>query len=295
MRGNRPAMVLYAVGICYAIAVNVNGILFPFFVPYIVEQEATAFVLGGYIAMGAMGVPFWTWLSGRIEKRPVLAAAMALQTTMMSAIFFFVGKDDLVLFTACIWIAGMAFGSIPALMYSIISDVLDYEQLRSGGFRDEGKFIGLLDVARKLCSAIGSAVSFALIDWSGYQPNVVPQTDEVKFVIRLCYALGPAIMAWIAVFLMLFLYPLDRQRHREIVADLAALSLTACCKEQNSSAQDPMAGQKVDGASDQALGPESTEVDSHAAGCDSAEEVGALTTVMQQAVDATTNETVIAV
>eukprot|EP00929_Paragymnodinium_shiwhaense_P078169 TRINITY_DN40475_c0_g1_i1.p1 TRINITY_DN40475_c0_g1~~TRINITY_DN40475_c0_g1_i1.p1 ORF type:complete len:569 (-),score=82.54 TRINITY_DN40475_c0_g1_i1:216-1922(-) len=218
--GNRPAVILVICSVCYTLAVNVNGILFPFFVPYVVEREATSFVLGGYIAMGAMGVPVWTWLAARFEKRPVLAAAMAWQTLMMTIIFCSVGSGDLLLFTACIWSAGVAFGSIPALMFSIISDVLDYEQLRSNGFRDEGQFIGLLDIIRKLTSGVASSLCFALIDWSGYEANIIPQTSSVRLVIRLCYGLCPAVLGWTAVLCMLFYYPIDRKKHAEIIAEL---------------------------------------------------------------------------
>lgn len=86
---------MWVVYVVYGVGVYMNGLLYAYFVPYIVEAEATEWVLGLYIVTGVLSVPAWVSAARRFEKMHLLAAAMVAQTACLFLLFFAVGSGDL--------------------------------------------------------------------------------------------------------------------------------------------------------------------------------------------------------
>lgn len=52
-----------------------------------------------------------------------------------------VQRGSVALYTTCIAMAGVAFGGVPVLRFSMLADVADLMQLQTEGKRDEGRHI----------------------------------------------------------------------------------------------------------------------------------------------------------
>ena len=50
-----------------------------------------------------------------------------------------VQRGSVALYTTCIALAGLAFGGVPVLRFSMLADVADLMQLQTQGKRDEGR------------------------------------------------------------------------------------------------------------------------------------------------------------
>eukprot|EP00913_Durusdinium_trenchii_P035040 g32780.t1 len=100
-------------------------------------------LLGLYILLGAVGVPLWAFASHRFDKRRTLAQATLLQGLALLVVFLFVEQGAVPIYSTCIVLAGLSFGGVPVLRFSMLADVADLAQLRSGGKRDEGKLVAL--------------------------------------------------------------------------------------------------------------------------------------------------------
>lgn len=183
-----------------------------------------AWILGLYILTGAVFIPVWLYLSQRFDKKFVFATAISLQATILLIVFSFARKGTVTLYATCVGLAGTSFGGVSALKFSILSDVTDVEQLRAGGLRDEGKIVGLFDISAKVSSSILVALSFWMIDVAGYEAEKIPQNARAELMIRIFYALAPALLALIAAMLMLLFYPLDRARHAAVLEKLGQIS-----------------------------------------------------------------------
>lgn len=93
-------------------------------------------------------------------------------------------------------------------------DVIDYDELLSGE-RREGRYIGLWSISKKLAAALGVGAALSLLGASGYVPNE-QQSEEVKFMLRVLYALVPSVCNIVALVIAMA-YPVTRDVHRAIL------------------------------------------------------------------------------
>jgi GPH family glycoside/pentoside/hexuronide:cation symporter len=116
-------------------------------------------------------------------------------------------------------VAGMGFSAQWVCPWSMLPDVIEYDELRTGQ-RQEGLYYGMWNFITKFTNAFG----IALVGWTlagyGYVANQ-SQTARALFGIKLFF--GPASAIAIAVALpFLATYPITRASHAKIVAELAA-------------------------------------------------------------------------
>ena len=95
------------------------------------------------------------------------------------------------------------------------ADVIDYGELTSGN-RREGHYMGMWSVAKKITAAAGAGLGLAALGMAGYVPNQV-QTETVRWVMRIFYALIPAI-CYLTAMLIALKYLLSRHLHRRVIA-----------------------------------------------------------------------------
>jgi Na+/melibiose symporter-like transporter len=115
---------------------------------------------------------------------------------------------------------GLAFGAAPTLLRSMMADLTDEDELKSGQKR-AGLYFALLTTTNKLGAALGVGLSFTILDWAfGFVPGT--QNDHAALDgLLLTYALGTAGGLLLAA-LPLLTYPMTREKHGEIVAALRA-------------------------------------------------------------------------
>jgi len=95
--------------------------------------------------------------------------------------------------------------------------VADEDELLSGE-RREGLYVGVFTFLRKLAGAFGVALAFNVLDWVGFEAGQDPDA-AVVWVLRSLTALIPVIFVIMSMFVA-FGYPLGRERHAEILAEL---------------------------------------------------------------------------
>lgn len=223
---NRAAVALYVSSVMFTMGSTTNALIFPFFIKYVIQQHANMeLLLAVYIITGALFVPMWSCLSKRWDKKSTLTLAIFLQAVTLAVIFSAVDRESVPVYVACLFSAGIAFGGTAVVRFSMMADVADVQQLLCDGKRDEGKLVALFDISGKLASSVLIAVSFWVIEFSGYQPDVVPQTPRVQWTIRIVYALVPCFLAVFAGAVIYIGYPLDRTSHAAMLAKLEAQSV----------------------------------------------------------------------
>jgi sugar (glycoside-pentoside-hexuronide) transporter len=114
--------------------------------------------------------------------------------------------------------AGMGYSAADMIPWSMVADVADEDEIRSGE-RREGVYVGVFTFVRKMSGAVGVALAFAALDVVGFEPGA-ENADSVLWVLRGATA-GVPVLFVIASMIAARGYPLDRPRHQAILDELA--------------------------------------------------------------------------
>ncbi|WP_221583512.1 MFS transporter [Microbacterium sp. G2-8] len=169
---------------------------------------------------GLLLAPFAAALARKIGKREFIAGMLVLS----AAVFFLM----FVLHVTSPWafivlsvVAGFGVGTYNLLVWAVIADVVDFEEVRTGE-RDDGTVYAINTWARKLGFAIAGGAGGIALGLVGYQEGGVQQTAETIDGIYTISTLVPAVLYGVAAILLLTWYPLSRRRVAENVEVLAA-------------------------------------------------------------------------
>jgi Na+/melibiose symporter-like transporter len=178
------------------------------------------------------GVPFWTVVSRRLDKKPTFLVGASLFSVFSLAppLAFIAGyfpdrASPLYLGTLVVMVVLAAFCAAGAIVTagSMMADIADEHELLTGR-RQEGVFFGALTFAGKSASGLGHGIAGLGIDWIEFPTQAEPGTVGMDKIVLLGILYGPgiAVLAVIAIALMAG-YALDRERHAFIAQQLASL------------------------------------------------------------------------
>jgi GPH family glycoside/pentoside/hexuronide:cation symporter len=214
------------------IAFDIEGLMLPFFILYIVAQGdllAKANVFGAPIALesvvfgvlllvATLSIPIWNWLAQKFSKRSAYIIGMAFWIVVQMFVFSIqAGQIQLIILLAAL--AGLSVSTAHIMPEAIFPDVIDWDELRTNK-RHEGMYYGAINFIRKLSSAIAIFIALQALGWFGYQspPEGIDrfmQPEQAITAIR--FITGPVI-AFLLLMAILFAwkYPLSRERQRKI-------------------------------------------------------------------------------
>jgi Na+/melibiose symporter-like transporter len=118
---------------------------------------------------------------------------------------------------AVIPLAGAGFALVDLMPWSMLGEVIDEDELRTGE-RREGIYNGVFTFLRKLGGALGVFLVMSVLDLVGFTVGE-EQSELVRQTIRFLAALGPALFLALAIAVARG-YPLTRGAHRQIVDEL---------------------------------------------------------------------------
>ena len=210
--GNRPFVILLAAYTISAFGSNLPATLILYYVEYVLESANAEIFLLVYFLTGILFLPLWIVISGKTGKKNAWILSMIVNTGAFAGVFF-LGPGDAAAYGILVFISGIGFGAGLALPSSIQADVIDYDEMKTG-HRNEGKYIGLWSVAKKLSAALGVGIGLLLLGSAGYQPNIT-QGEETVRMLRVLYALVPCLCNAAAILIISF-YPITETVHNRI-------------------------------------------------------------------------------
>ncbi len=216
---NVPWLVLFFIGIFSLSYISIrNGAIIYYFKYFVGDElKATGFMLAGTIVT-IIAIMMTEWLSKKIGKKNVFMLAMAF-STLFSALFFIVDKDDIVLMYLLQILGSFAAGPTAPIVFAMYTDCADYSEWKKGR-RATGLVMSASTMAQKFGWTIGGALAGWLLAYFGFKANVV-QTENSIHGIVLMMSLIPAAGSFIAALLMYF-YKLDDKTMKQIETDLNA-------------------------------------------------------------------------
>ena len=120
-------------------------------------------------------------------------------------------------------VGGFGLGVLYLIPYSMVPDVVEYDELRTGE-RREGSYFSIFIFCEKLATGITLAFSNYLLGFIGFDASlgVNAQPTSAIIALRLLVGVLPSIVlviSWIAC----FLYPITKQKHAETLKQLLLL------------------------------------------------------------------------
>jgi glycoside/pentoside/hexuronide:cation symporter, GPH family len=174
-------------------------------------------------------VLLWTRVSARIGKKTTYYIGMSFWIVVEIVLFFVQpGQMGLLFVLAILAGGGVSIGYL--IPWSMIPDVIEMDELETGQ-RREGVFYGFFVFLQKLGISLGLAISNFILEASGYV-NQVPggpipsQPSAVLLALRAFVSLAPAVIL-MASFLAVRAYPISREKHAAMRAELARRKVPA--------------------------------------------------------------------
>jgi sugar (glycoside-pentoside-hexuronide) transporter len=200
------------------IAIDLTSTMLLYYFTYWLRREEDFYLaIGLFLFMIVVALPFWLWISHRVEKSTVYV--LGALSWIGSQAFLFLATPDwprFWIFLGCA-IGGIGYAAADMSPWSMLGEVVDEDELRSGE-RREGLYFGLFTFLRKLGGAAAVALALFAFDLAGYVPNA-PQSEQALTALRVLTAVVPGVFValggWVALS-----YPLTRARHAEILVQL---------------------------------------------------------------------------
>lgn len=226
---NKPWWILLGAGVAALVFNSIrDGATVYYFKYFVVEEDyatvsffGMSFVLSGlYLALGQaaniIGVIAAAPVSNRIGKRNTYMWAMII-ATVLSVIFYWFDKDDLIWMFVFQALISVCAGSIFPLLWSMYADCADYSELKTGN-RATGLIFSSSSMSQKFGWAIGTAVTGWLLGFFGFQANAV-QSEEAISGIKMFLSFLPAVGTILSV-VFISMYPLTEKKMKDITTEL---------------------------------------------------------------------------
>lgn len=167
------------------------GILTPYIAEYIIgKPEKTVIYILLYLIPSVLSVPLWVPLSRRIGKKAMWIFSMLLTAFGFGGMFFLTeGSDTLISIMA--FVAGLGAGSGAVVAPSIQSDIIDYDEYKSGK-RKEGTYFAAWNFVYKSAAGITLMLTGIVLSMSGFIPNG-EQSETTKLALLILYAIFPLV------------------------------------------------------------------------------------------------------
>jgi GPH family glycoside/pentoside/hexuronide:cation symporter len=174
------------------------------------ESEVVINILLPFFLVLMLSISFWVWISKKVgKKKPAFLGVLSLGIlTVVAYPLFPYGELRPPLIIAVF--GGIFAGSI-LIMDSILTDVVDYDEWKTGQKR-EGLYFGFWKMGIKFSQAIGIGLTGFMLDIIGFEQTATTQIPEVGF--RLAMIFGPGVGFFFIMGALVFLaFPLTDRKH----------------------------------------------------------------------------------
>ena len=201
-------------------ATSSTGALYIFLITYAFElpQMASIMLLLVFL-IGTLAMPVWLKLAMRLGKDLTIRISLGVAVVMHVAVYFVATPGN----ELGIWLYTLAYGFVfsapPTLLRSMMADITDMDELQTGSKR-AGLFFALMATSSKLGSAIAVGATLVFVEMVyGFAPGPDNAQGAIDGLV-ITYSLFGA-LAFLGAYVMFLRYPLNKEQHEDILAQLA--------------------------------------------------------------------------
>lgn len=205
--------------LCGWVGIQLTAAMLPYFIDAwmgLSESHFTRMALtvqGTAIAMIAV----WERVARLSSKRAVFLLGAPLAIVALAALAMIQPGEVTAMYNLGL-LAGAGVATMYMVPFSMLPDVVDLDELQTG-LRREGLYFSAVVFLQKLGIAVALFASGTLLDLMGFAAEAIAQPRQALWAIRLLIGPLPAALLlgslWFA-----YRYPIDRQRHQQILLAL---------------------------------------------------------------------------
>ncbi|HEX8469327.1 MAG TPA: MFS transporter [Allosphingosinicella sp.] len=218
---------LVVLDILTSVAPGITGAMFLFYFEHRLGFDAreASLLLLIYFVAGFAAAPLWIALARRIGKHRALSAAALAYAVFQLGLSLLPPSLGLAGAIPAMAIVGLPYIAAPSLLRAMLNDAADVDRLETGLDRN-ALLQALLTSTQKISYAVPVAVIYPILGLIGFNPKPGDHNGDGAILgMTLLFVLAPVglmlLAAWIASH-----WPLDRERHAEVQAALAAKTST---------------------------------------------------------------------
>jgi GPH family glycoside/pentoside/hexuronide:cation symporter len=218
LRGNRPFWIVAGWMMLGSSAQTIFTKTFPYYFKYAVNRpEMIGSVLALSILCSMLSIPVWEAIMRRTSKSRI--TVMGFFVIVAGGLAFAFAGTNLAAYFAVAVIVGFGNGAGYLAFWAMVPDTVEYGEWQTG-VRAEGMVFGLISFIQK--AALGVAVIGVgqALSAAGYVANQ-PQSPQTLEAMRDLMIWAPIILGGLGV-IIIRRYPIDKVRHAELVAAIAA-------------------------------------------------------------------------
>lgn len=220
---NRPFIYVIGIYLFSWLGVQITATIIPYFVTDWMKMPASASATVALAVQGTALLMLFVWriVSEKYGKKAVYFMGMSLWIIAQAGLFFLQPNQVQLLYILGV-IAGFGVSTAYLVPWSMIPDVIDLDELKTGQ-RREGLFYGFMVLLQKIGLALGLFLVGIALEWAGFISKTgnqqVIQPDSALLAIRLSIGPLPTICLILGL-VMAYLYPITREMHAEILLKL---------------------------------------------------------------------------
>lgn len=204
--------------ICSRISMDLVGAMLILYFTFVMGRSSDfEWAMGLFLGAVLLSLPVWGRIATHFDKSTLFIAGAIWW--MVSFIPFLVAETTWPRWLMFIFppLAGVGFAVVDLMVWSMLGDVVDEDDLKTGE-RREGIYNGAFMFVRKLAGSLAVFAAFWILAAVGYHKDQ-EQSEAVLDAIREITALGPALFLALSIWIARG-YLLTRERHAEIRSEL---------------------------------------------------------------------------
>ncbi len=216
---NRPWMVLFMATLFYFAAIVIRGnVMLPYFRFVACNVNLFSWFNGFGLASLLVGVTFSTAVSVRVGKRQLFIASMLLSGIFSMALYV-IPPSSTVMIVVTEVLRQFFYGLSGPIIWAMMGDVADYGEWKTGR-RATGTVTSAVVFALWAGLALGGAIAGWLFSFYGFVSKADVQSPQAQSGILLTASIYAG-LAFFAVAICLFFYPISREGNRKIANELS--------------------------------------------------------------------------
>jgi GPH family glycoside/pentoside/hexuronide:cation symporter len=203
------------------VVLDIVSAIFFYYVAWVVgRREDFELIMLTFLFAVVAAFPVWLQASHRRDKHHVLIVGMIWWVGAQLVIGFGSADWPRAAIFAMAAFAGAGYAAVDLMPWAMLPDAIDEDELATGE-RREGLYTGMFTFLRKVGGAIAVLGVGAALDLARYDGAAAAQPPAALAAIRILVAVVPAALLVVSILLARG-YPLGRERHARILAELEA-------------------------------------------------------------------------
>ncbi len=221
---NRAYLLVIGIYLCSWLAVQITATIIPYYITFRMGLPGSwiSFTILGVQGTALVMLFVWNAVSQKLGKREVFFLGMGLwMVAQIGLLTLQPGQTILMLILAVM--AGMGVAVAYLIPWSMLPDVIDLDEVTTGQ-RREGVFYSLMVLLQKVGLAAGLFLVGQALNWSGFVSTTSnpPPVQPESAILALRVMIGPVPLVILIVgVIFAWFYPLTRQKHQEVLDQLA--------------------------------------------------------------------------